>query len=189
MPARVCTLLLVLSVMCLLSFTSHYLTRGEVIDSFNGVSVYYNGEKFTNVSGRNVAADGYNLGLKYQCVEFAKRYYYEYYGHKMPNSYGHAREFFDKSLADVAYNRERALMQYRNIRYEKPQEGDLLVYDGYGSNPFGHVGIITSVGDGEVEYISQNYGDKTRQTIKLVEYQGIYTIADYDVLGWLRKLD
>lgn len=178
----------VLCGLVMMSFTT-FFKRGEVIDSFNNVPVYYNGEDFTNVSGRNTTADGYNLGLKYQCVEFVKRYYHNHYGHKMPNTYGHAKEFFDPSLPDVAFNYDRGLMQYRNIRYEAPMVGDLLVYDGHGSNPFGHVGIISEVSDSYVEYISQNVGEKTRQRIKLVEFQGIYTIADYDVLGWLRMTE
>lgn len=152
----------------------------------NGIPVYYNGDNFTNVSGRNTTSDGYNLGLQYQCVEFVKRYYYEYYQHKMPNSYGHAKEFFDKTLHDVDFNEARGMMQFRNIRYEKPQVDDIIVYDGYRENPFGHIGIITMVTDDSIEYISQNMGSKTRQSLKLVEFQGIYTVADYDVLGWLR---
>ena len=53
-----------------------------------------------NVSGRNVTVDGYNLGLKYQCVEFVKRYYYKHYRHKMPNSYGNAKDFFIAQISD-----------------------------------------------------------------------------------------
>ncbi|OCG61857.1 hypothetical protein [Gilliamella sp. GillExp13] len=63
------------------------------------MKVYYNGS-INNVRGRNIAKDGYNLGLKYQCVEFIKRYYYQRFNHKMPNSYGHAKEFFDPSIVD-----------------------------------------------------------------------------------------
>lgn len=172
--------------MTMFSFGKHLFTRGEVIDSLNGISVYYNGENFSNVSGRSVTVDGYNLGLKYQCVEFVKRYYYEYYGHKMPNSYGHAKDFFDNSLDDVAFNAKRGLNQYRNIRYEKPQVNDILVYDGFGGNPFGHIGIVSEVGDDYIEFVQQNVGKKSRQRLKLVEYAGIWTVADYDVLGWLR---
>ena len=68
---------------------------GDSLDAFNGVVVYYN-QSFSNVSGRNTSDDGYNLGLKYQCVEFVKRYYYEYYHHKMLNSWGYAKDFFNK---------------------------------------------------------------------------------------------
>jgi len=159
---------------------------GQVIDSFNGVKVYYNGKNFKNVSGRNVTKDGYNLGLKYQCVEYVKRYYHNVYNHKMPNSYGHAKDLFDNTLPDVAFNIERGLMQYRNVRYEKPLVGDILVYNSSHRNPYGHTGIITEVSDTHIEFVQQNFGEKTRQKLKLVEFNGIYTIADYNILGWLR---
>jgi len=61
---------------------------GEKVDSLNGVYVYYNGS-VGHVSGRNLVPDGYNPGLKYQCVEFVKRYYYQHLNHKIPDSYRH----------------------------------------------------------------------------------------------------
>ena len=158
---------------------------GQIIDSLDGVEIYYNG-KINNVIGRNKSRDGYNLGLKWQCVEFVKRYYYEVYGHKMPDSYGHAKEFFNKDLPDVAYNASRGLTQYRNTRYEKPKKGDIIIYDAYRGNPFGHIGIISKVGKDHVIIKQQNVGKKSSQRLKLVEFNGIYTIADFDVLGWLR---
>ena len=48
---------------------------GDPIDNLNGVTVYFNGHSW-NILGKNFAPDGYYLGLKYQCVEFVKRYYY-----------------------------------------------------------------------------------------------------------------
>ena len=50
---------------------------GQKIDSLNGVYVYYNGG-VDNVTDRNTTADGYNLGLKYQCVEFVLESFDEY---------------------------------------------------------------------------------------------------------------
>src|ERR1035438_10622271 len=49
---------------------------GQEIDRLNSVAVFYNGG-VSHTSGRHSAPDGYKLGLKYQCVEFVKRYYYE----------------------------------------------------------------------------------------------------------------
>lgn len=160
---------------------------GHKIDAFNGVPIYYNGPDFTHVAGRNTTADGYNLGLKYQCVEFVKRYYYQIYDHKMPNAFGHAKDFFDKTLPDKAFNKKRGLMQYRNVREYKPQVNDLLVYDGYPGNNFGHVAIISKVSDSEIELVQQNMGYKTRLKIPLVNFYQYWTIADYNILGWLRK--
>jgi surface antigen len=169
-------------------FSSSYAPEiGDPIDQHNGVVVYYNGKKFTNTHGRNLALDGYNLGLKWQCVEYVKRYYYEYYGHKMPNASGNARDFFDRSLGDKGFNKKRGLMQYRNTRVYKPKEGDLLVFDSYQGNPYGHVAIISKVGPSYVEIIQQNLGQRSREKVELVEYAGYYTIAKYDILGWLRK--
>src|SRR5262245_34634763 len=68
-------------------------TVGEVGDALDGVAVYYNGGINTS-GGRRLGSDGYNLGLKFQCVEFVKRYYYERYQHRMPNAMGHAKDFF-----------------------------------------------------------------------------------------------
>lgn len=85
---------------------------GQVIDSLNSVKVYYNGS-YSNISRRNWTKDHYNLGLKYQCVEFVKRYYYEHLNHKMNDSYGHAKDFFDINLKDGSFNRKRSLNQYK----------------------------------------------------------------------------
>ena len=67
---------------------------GDIVDSYNGVPVYYNGD-VGHVLERNTTSDGYNLGLKYQCVEFVKRYYYAHFDHKMPDAMGDAKDFFD----------------------------------------------------------------------------------------------
>ena len=109
-------------------------TVGEVIDSLDGVYVYYNGGT-GNGSGRNTSSDGYNIGLKYQCVEFVKRYYYEHYKHKMPDSYGHAKDFFDSSIADGRLSKRRNLIQYTNPRSSITQTGDLLVYGPTAGHP------------------------------------------------------
>lgn len=82
---------------------------GTKIDELNGVNVYFNG-LMTVSHGRNLSEDGYNIGMKWQCVEFVKRYYLEMYNHKMPNTYGNAKEFYDKSLKDGEINIKRNLI-------------------------------------------------------------------------------
>ena len=161
---------------------------GQAIDSFNGVYVYYNG-KISNISGRNLAADNYNLGLKYQCVEFVKRYYYEYLNHKMPDSYGHAKDFFDNSLADGKKNKIRNLTQYSNPSYSKPQMNDLVIFSGTVYNKFGHVAIISKVSKDKIEIIQQNPGpfSNSRRIYKLNREGEKWKINNDEILGWLRK--
>ncbi len=168
------------------SSNSKYNT-GQVIDSYKGVKVYYNGN-VTNVSGRNLTSDGYNLGLKYQCVEFAKRFYYEAYKHKMPDSYGHAKDFFDSSLRDGQLNRARDMYQFRNGSREKPKVDDLVIIGPSSFNSFGHLFIVTNVTNDAVEFVQQNPGSRnpSRGRFPLVKSNGTYTINADDVVGWLR---
>ncbi|MCL2131962.1 MAG: CHAP domain-containing protein [Lentimicrobiaceae bacterium] len=160
-------------------------TVGQKIDSLNGVFVFYNG-KISNVSGQDLTKDGYNLGQKYQCVEFVKRYYYEYLQHKMPESYGHAKDFFDKTLIDGQKNKTRDLTQYTNLSQTKPQVDDLVVFDG---RAYGHVAIISKVTKNKIEIIQQNSGrfGKSRNTFSLYKIDGKWKIKNKRILGWLRK--
>lgn len=167
-------------------FINH--TIGDAIDSLNGVKVYYNGS-IGNVSGRNLSEDGYNLGLKYQCVEFVKRYYYEYLNHKMPDSYGHAKDFFDNTLKDGMKNKQRNLIQYSNPSKTKPNENDLLVFSETQGNPYGHVAIVSEVLEDKIEVIQQNPGKQgeSRIYISINQENNKWKINNDRILGWLRK--
>jgi surface antigen len=185
-------ILLVMSVVALLTFWkfnfSSNPTVGQAIDSLNGVYVFYNGD-VSNVTGRNMTRDGYNLGQKYQCVEFVKRYYFEHLNHKMPDSYGHAKDFYDKTLLDGQRNKVRGLSQYSNPSITKPKVNDLIIFAGTTFNKYGHVAIISKVAMAEIEIIQQNPGpySNSRETIRLDNKNGSWKIENKRVLGWLRK--
>jgi len=162
---------------------------GDKVDSLHGVYVYYNGS-ISHVEGRNLAPDGYNLGLKYQCVEFVKRYYYYHYKHKMPDSYGHAKDFFDRTVKDGALNKKRNLQQFTNPSKHLPQVGDLVIMDATTFNEYGHVCIVSKVTEDEVEIIQQNPGPMapSRDTYSLTKTEeGKYLFGSDYILGWLRK--
>lgn len=166
----------------------HNYKIGQAIDSLNHVTVYYNGE-VGHVLERNVAKDGYNLGLKYQCVEFVKRYYYEYYKHKMPDSYGDAIDFFNASLKDGAINPQRNLIQYTNPSKSRPEVGDLIIFNGTSGNKYGHVAIVSEVKEDEVQIIQQNPGPGGSSRVWMncdVNGQNKYEYSNSRVLGWLR---
>ncbi len=156
---------------------------GDARDSLHGVIVFHN-DGMNATHGRNVV-DGYNVGLKYQCVEFVKRYYLEHYHHRMPDSYGHAKDLFDPAVDDGALNERRALLQFTNPSASKPEEGDLVVLDGWPGNPYGHVAIVSKVEDGEVEVVQQNTGS-TRNSCELDMIDGRWRVENKRVLGWLR---
>lgn len=163
-------------------------TVGEIIDDFNGVNVYFNGG-VNHVSERHLAADGYNLGLKYQCVEFVKRYYYQVFNHKMPDSYGHAKDFFDTSLTSGALNQRRNLYQYQNGSGVLPAVGDLVVYKASLLNRYGHVAIVSEVNESQhyIEIIQQNAGpfSASRERYPLVKTLSLWRVDNTRILGWL----
>jgi surface antigen len=187
----------ILFIFLFLSSTAYYFstridfntsrTIGEVVDRYNGVDVYYNGG-VNQTLGRNRAMDGYNIGIRYQCVEFVKRYYFEHLSHKMPDTYGHAKDFFENSLTDGQYNKRRGLIQYRNSSFIKPQKDDIVVFSAWLFNPYGHVAIISKVENGEVEVIQQNpspFG-QSREVFKLSYVKDRWKIEHSRLLGWLR---
>jgi len=169
---------------------SRELKVGDVVDSLNDVYVFYNGS-VSHVSERHLAKDGYNLGLKYQCVEFVKRYYYEHLKHKMPDSYGHAREFYNSKFKDGEVNTKRNLIQFKNGSTSKPKVKDLIIFDGHEYNPYGHVAIISEVGEDYIEIIQQNPGPTapSRDRFELNLESGKWHVSDDLTLGWLRKKD
>jgi len=161
---------------------------GDPVDSLDGVVVYYNGS-VANTCGRNLSPDGYNLGLKYQCVEFVKRYYFEHYLHRMPDSYGHAKDFFHLGLKDGSMNPHRNLRQFCQGSSSRPEKGDLIVFDGNAFNPYGHVAIVSEASNEAMEIIQQNPGPMapSREVLSLEIADGKWLVGRSDVLGWLRK--
>lgn len=160
---------------------------GQALDSLNGVVVYYNGA-VDHTAGRNTSPDNYNIGIRYQCVEFVKRYYYEYLHHKMPDSYGHAKDFFNEEIPDGDLNKKRNLVQFRNGGASRPMADDLVVFAPTVFNSYGHVAIVSGVTEDEVEIIQQNPGPfgKSREKFSLVKTSSGWKIANERILGWLR---
>ena len=151
---------------------------GDSIGSFNGVTVYLNSGGVMSCDGeRNLNADGYSYGIKWQCVEFVRRYYYEHLNHKMPNRYGHASDYFKNNISSGSMNLERGLLQYRNGDI-RPQKEDLLVWPG----TYGHVAIVTDVTETTVSTIAQNVGGNCTDVLSLHE-----NIIGGGCIGFLRK--
>ncbi len=158
---------------------------GRVLDTYRGINVYDNGLLFFRGYGRHYAPDGYYYGQKWQCVEFIKRFYHDARGHKMPDTMGHAKSFFDEDLPDGALNQRRGLVQYRNGSRQKPSPDDLLVFT---DTKYGHVGIVTQTGDDFIEIIQQNILGRTRQRLSLIASNGHYFVTEpRQPAGWLRK--
>lgn len=158
-----------------------------VLDEYKNVKVYDNGINFLKNHGTNYSEDGYYYGYKWQCVEFIKRFYYEAKDHKMPNVYGHAKDFFDTNLGQGEFNKDRGLYQYKNGGNVKPEVDDLIVFQ---DSTYGHVAIISEVGDDYIEVVQQNIYKKPRAKYPLKEENGCYYVDDgKSPAGWLRLIN
>lgn len=165
--------------------TQKSLKVGDKVDSLHGVYVYHNGKNYTKGYGYNWSKDKYLLGQKWQCVEFVKRYYYEVFDHKMPNVYGNATNFFYPQIPHGNLNADRNLIQYKNGKSEKPKVHDLLVFQ---NSKYGHVAIVSKVGEDYVEIIQQNILYTPRERLPMYARNGTYRIGKkYKPVGWLRK--
>lgn len=190
--------IIITTIICIVIFSIAILAKnvnwnrnhsvGEVVDSLNGVKVYYNGG-VGNSEGRNLTQEGYNIGVKYQCVEFIKRYYYNHLHHKMPDTYGNAIDYYDTSLKDSTYNKKRDLIQFSNPSEVKPKQKDIIIFDKTIFNRFGHVAIVSKVEEDLIEIIQQNPGPfaSSREKIKLKKQKNLWIIDNKRILGRLSK--
>jgi hypothetical protein len=153
---------------------------GDSIDELEDVEIFYN-NSIRHIENQNITKDGYNLGLRWQCVEFVN--------HKMPDSYGHAKDFFDKNIEDGKLNKTRNLIQYSNPSLAKPQKYDILIFGKTNSNTFGHVAIISEVSDDELEIIQQNmvFFGNSREKMKLIFEEEKWGIKNPKIHGRLSK--
>ena len=124
----------------------------------------------------------YSYGLKWQCVEYVRRYYYDALNHRMPNRWGNASDYFRYSLPSGTINIERNLVQYHNGD-TKPQVNDILVW----AHGYGHVAIVTEVLSDGVKVIGQNTGKHCNDFIKVkLNKHGKYIIDKDWCSGLLR---
>jgi len=159
---------------------------GKVIDSYRGVNVYDNGLLYFRSHGKHYGPDGYYYGQKWQCVEFIKRFYRDARQHRMPDGMGHAKSFFDPTLADGALNTRRGLVQYRNGSTQSPKPDDLIVFT---DTRYGHVAIVSQVAADSLEIVQQNILAGPRRRLSLVVSNGHYCVTSPRVpAGWLRSL-
>ena len=182
---QLCVIAVILGAVSLVGMLAYDARRvGTVLDTCRGVPVYDNGLLFFRGHGKHYARDGYYYGQKWQCVEFIKRFYHDAKDHNMPDGMGHARSFFDNTLSDGALNPRRALLQYRNGSAERPQADDLLVFT---DTKYGHVGIVTEVGQNSIEIAQQNIHGHTRQRFSLIASNGHYFVSTPRTpAGWMR---
>lgn len=132
---------------------------GKVLGSYNGTIIYSNGNtSIWNKPYNKANAGGYNTGIKWQCVEFVNRYYFEHYNMKIRIEGKHANQYYSTA-------NQRGLVAYPNGGSEPPKVGDIICFGGgpkdKDGNQFGHVALITEVSGSKIRVAQQNVGVST----------------------------
>ena len=207
--ARTCLLLLILSPLLL---TSAQADNDEELPSeceIDCVSPYGN---VLGVSRRGVEAysncqsdcviyepnqwKGEYTGIKWQCVEYARRWLLMNKG----MTYGDvdfAADIWNEinHLTDISTNRPHPLETHLNGSNQPPRVGDLLVYASE-FNDTGHVAVVIDADyeDGVIAVAEQNYNNETwpddySRKIELVRREDNYWLLDEYLLGWKHLKD
>jgi glutathionylspermidine amidase/synthetase len=164
---------------------------GKVLGtSASGVEAYSNCQSKCKIFTPN-KLKGVYTGIKWQCVEYARRWLLVNKG-AVYGEVDTAADIWNKidHLTHVATNKKLPLRSYLNGSKQSPQVGDLLIY-ARAYYDTGHVAVVTNVNHekGVIEVGEQNYsneswpGDYSR-TIELIKKNDNYWLLDEYLLGW-----
>ncbi len=132
-------------------------------------------------------------GIKWQCVEFARRWLLAHYG-MVYGDVDIAADIWTKIdfLSRVADGKKVKLDSYVNGSTMMPKVGDLLIY-AEAFEGTGHVAIVTAVDAkaGELQVGEQNFSNQAwpanyARKISMLKKQGQFWLLDAYILGWKR---
>lgn len=135
--------------------------------------------------------EGTYTGIKWQCVEYARRWLLVHKG-AVYGDVDIAADIWDKidELTHVATKTKLPLESHLNGSKQPPRVGDLLIY-ARAFNGTGHVAVVTDVDyeKGIVEVGEQNYQNAPwhedyARTIELIRKGDNYWLLDGYLLGW-----
>ena len=157
-----------------------------------GVTAYSNCKSHCVVPEPN-KVNGTYTGIKWQCVEFARRWLLTNKG-VVYGDVDYAIDIWDKidHYQRVSDGKKIPVKSYPNGSARPPQVGDLLIYAKVMLGT-GHVAVITDINEktGTVKVAEQNYlnkkwpGNYSRQ-IKLLKDNNRYWLLDAYLIGWKR---
>ena len=137
------------------------------------------------------------MGIKWQCVEYARRWLFIRKGCVFDSVEGAADIWTQINYVQRVVDKKCfVLNKYPNGSPSPPKNESLLIYNRSGVDmPYGHVAIIVDVSCGFIRVAEENYypyywyGNYSRQ-IPYVFINGLYFIQDdYPISGWITIKD
>lgn len=121
----------------------------DQIGDFNGVSIYSN-KRNENGENKKNYYNGVFTGIKWQCVEYARRYLI----------IKHGITFSEVASAFEIPNAKFTTLNGDNVMISNElQEGSLIVWPSYykSNSPDGHVAVVSSILPNGITVVEQNY--------------------------------
>ena len=165
---------------------------GAVIGSTaEGIKAYSNCQGSCVVFDPN-QENGTYTGIKWQCVEFTRRWLISQHGLTFGDVDVAADMWALKTLTKLSDQSSVALQTFENGAKQPPKRGDLLIY-GREYLGTGHAAIVLQVDRkrGRVLVAEQNLKNrkwlgKYARTIQFIQKDGRYWVLDAYLLGWKR---
>lgn len=157
----------------------------------DGIPAYSNCQSQCVVFDPN-RLDGTYTGIKWQCVEYTRRWLVQNRGMTFGDVDVAADMWALNSLKRLSDEGAVPLKSYENGAKQGPQRGDLLVY-GREYLGTGHAAIVLFVDrkKGKIYVAEQNYKNQKwpgsyARTIQYIRKDGRYWLLDAYLLGWMR---
>lgn len=159
-------------------------------ESPRGIKAYSNCQSACVIFEPNQWSGTYT-GIKWQCVEYARRWLLMNTG-AVYGDVDIAADIWDRidHLTEVKTKKSIPLEARLNGSALAPAVGDLLIY-AKAFNGTGHVAVVTRLDleQGSAEVSEQNFNNETwadhyARTIRLIENEGRYWLLDAYLLGW-----
>jgi glutathionylspermidine amidase/synthetase len=160
--------LIVMAILFYYYFYTSVKKFGTIIGTHNGVSAYSNQKGQTNCSDSNYF-NGVYTGVKWQCVEYVRRYLQTTHGITFGNVDGATQIPHAKFTTLDGSNHVQTTNDLR--------VGGLIVWPKYYKNnaPDGHVAVISDIKPNGIYVVEQNYDDKTFP--RFIDYNHLHDVS------------
>ena len=159
--------------------------------SVDGVTAYSNGND-SIISSESNYFHGFYSGLKWQCVEYSRRWLLSRANFTFESIDG-AKDLWTqvKFIENVWTKKKRKLIHHRNGATSRPMNDSLLIYPIQKQMPFGHVAVIHQVLPAAIRIGEQNFDffpwtQRYAREIPLKHINGRFFLEDqFEVYGWI----
>jgi len=170
----------------------NFIPFGEILGvSIDNVIAYSNGND-SFYSGESNYFRGVYSGLKWQCVEYARRWILTTKNATFESIEG-AKDLWTRVnfIENIYTKKKRKLIRHENGSTIKPMKNSFLIYPQQNQMPFGHVAVIHQVLTKSIRIGEQNFDfmpwkSSFAREIPFQQIDGHFFLDDqFEIFGWM----